>query len=278
MQVKFYKNVEAIYAKKGKNSKGANVDYGSVIFADDGSIYLKDTDKVHVYGGSSTLPDAYKKYLDSQISKEAQNALSVSISLSTSSCVVDKQPTSQQATLTVKYNGTNVDADQEPSGWTRTGTGVYIKNLKTVTDSSGDATVIYTIQSGEYKGLTVQKTASSKQMSLSYPAWYGVTASKDLDIAAITNLIPSATRIESNLSNNDYTWVNNLSTSAYGFILTRGSASASQAGISIISVIKSGIRVTSNGQDISGYTLYATDKSISAKGSAQKVSLSIRTA
>lgn len=61
-------------------------------------------------------------------------------------------------------------------------------------------------------------------------------------------------------------------------ILSRGTSTASQAGISIISVVKSGISITSNGVALDGYTLYATDKSIAANGSAQKVALSIRIA
>lgn len=277
MQVKFYKNVAKGNAEQGKNSSGAAVADGSVIFADDGKIYLKDTAGVTVYGAGS-MPEAYKNYLDGQLSAQASAALSASVSLSTPSCVADKLPSSQTATLTVTFNGKAVDLDEVPAGWSTVSgkQGVYAKNLADVKGNTGSVSVQYTVQSGDYKGITVKKTVSGKQMGVSYPAWYGVSASKSADVAQ--SFIATAIRTESNVSDGDYTWANSLDVSAYGLILSRGASTASQAGISIISIVKTGVSVESNGVTLGGYTLYATDKSIAAKGSAQKVALSIRTA
>lgn len=103
MQIKFYKNVPKQNAEQGKNANGVLVANGSVIFADDGKIYLKDASGITVYGTDS-MPEAYKKFLDQQLSSKAADLLSASISLSTPSCIADKLPAAQTATLTVKFN------------------------------------------------------------------------------------------------------------------------------------------------------------------------------
>ena len=272
MQVKFYKNVSKENAAQGKNSKGVVVADGSVIFAKDGKIYLKDTAGVTVYGADN-LPDAYKKYLDDQLLSVAQSKLKANITLSNSSCVADQLPASQTATLTITFDGKAVDADTVPATWSKTATGKYTKTLSNVKDSTGSASITYTVPSGDYKGLKVSTTAGAAQMHVSYPAWYGMSVSKDKSI--IAEFIKTATRTTAAVNNSDFTWTNNLSGSAYGIILTHGSATAKQAGISIIDTVATGLSVVSNGQTMTGYTMYATGKTIASHGSAQKVELKI---
>lgn len=273
MQIKFYKNVSKENAEQGKNRTGVTVDDGSVTFANNGKIYLKDDGSIKVYGGSD-MPEAYKKYLDDQLLSVASGKLKANISLSTSNCVADKLPASQVATLTITFDGKAVDADTVPATWTKSATGKYTKTLANVKDESGSATITYTVKSGDYSGLKVTKTAPSVRMGVSYPAWYGVSVSKDRSIVA--EFIKTATRTETSKTDSDFTWSNTLQNSAYGIILTHGSASAKQAGISILdNIIASDISVTSNGQNLTGYKMYATSKTIAAGGSAQKVELKI---
>lgn len=77
-----------------------------------------------------------------------------------------------------------MDLDEIPSGgWGRLSVGVYVKSLSTVKDSTGSMSVKYTVPSGDYKGITIQKAVSAKQMSISYPAWYGVSTNRSADVA-----------------------------------------------------------------------------------------------
>lgn len=110
-------------------------------------------------------------------------------------------------------------------------------------------------------------------MHVSYPAWYGMSVSKDKSV--IAEFIKTATRITTSLNQSDFTWANNLPNSAYGIILTHGGATAKQAGISIIDTVATGISVVSNGQTMPGYTMYATGKNVASNGSIQKVELKI---
>lgn len=272
MQVKFYKNVSKENAAQGKNSNGVVVADGSVIFATDGKIYLKDTAGITVYGADN-LPEAYKKYLDDQLLSVAQSKLKANITLSNSSCVADQLPASQVATLTITFDGQAVDADTVPATWSKNATGKYTKTLSNVKDSTGSATITYTVPSGDYKGLKVSTTAGAAQMRVSYPAWYGMSVSKDKSI--IAEFIKTATRTTTAVNNSDFTWSNSLSNSAYGIILTHGSATAKQAGISIIDTVATGLSVVSNGQTMTGYTMYATGKNVASNGSIQKVELKI---
>lgn len=272
MQVKFYKNVSKENAAQGKNSKGVVVADGSVIFATDGKIYLKDTAGVTVYGADN-LPEAYKKYLDDQLLSVAKSKLKASISLSNSSCIADQLPASQVATLIITFDGKAVDADTVPATWSKQATGKYTKTLSNVTDTTGSATITYTVPSGDYKGLKLTTTAGAAQMHVSYPAWYGMSVSKDKSV--IAEFIKTATRITTSLNQSDFTWANNLPNSAYGIILTHGGATAKQAGISIIDTVATGISVVSNDQTMPGYTMYATGKNVASSGSIQKVELKI---
>lgn len=272
MQIKFYKNVSEENAEQGKNRNGVLVDDGSVTFADNGKIYLKDDGSIKVYGADN-LPDAYKKYLDDQLLSVAQSKLKANISLSNSSCVADQLPASQIATLTITFDGQAVDADTVPATWSKSATGKYTKTLSNVKDSTGSATITYTVPSGDYKGLKVSTTAGAAQMRVSYPAWYGMSVSKDKSI--IAEFIKTATRTTTAVNNSDFTWSNSLSNSAYGIILTHGSATAKQAGISIIDTVATGLSVVSNGQTMTGYTMYATGKNVAQNGSIQKVELKI---
>lgn len=272
MQIKFYKNVSKENAEQGKNHNGVLVDDGSVTFADNGKIYLKDDGSIKVYGADN-LPDAYKKYLDDQLLSVAQSKLKANISLSNSSCVADQLPASQVATLTITFDGQAVDADTVPATWSKSATGKYTKTLSNVKDSTGSATITYTVPSGDYKGLKVSTTAGAAQMRVSYPAWYGMSVSKDKSI--IAEFIKTATRTTTAVNNSDFTWSNSLSNSAYGIILTHGNATAKQAGISIIDTVATGLSVVSNGQTMTGYTMYATGKNVASNGSIQKVELKI---
>lgn len=272
MQVKFYKNVSKENAAQGKNSNGVVVADGSIIFAKDGKIYLKDTAGVTVYGADN-LPEAYKNYLDDQLLSTAKSKLKATISLSHSSCVADKLPASQTATLSITFDGKAVNADTVPATWSQSTTGKYTKTLQNVKDSTGSATITYTVPDGDYKGLKLTTTAAAAQMHVSYPAWYGMSVSKDKSI--ISEFIKTATRTETSVNQSDFTWTNSLPNSAYGIILTHGNATAKQSGISILNTVATGISVVSNNQTMPGYTMYATSKTIASNGSAEKVELKI---
>lgn len=272
MQVKFYKNVSKENAAQGKDSNGVVVADGSIIFAKDGKIYLKDATGVTVYGADN-LPEAYKNYLDNQLLSTAKSKLKATISLSHSSCMADKTPASQTATLSITFDGKAVDADTVPATWSKSTTGKYTKTLQDVKDSTGSATITYTVPDGDYKGLKLTITAAAVQMRVYYPAWYGMSVSKDKSI--VNEFVKTATRKETTVNESDFTWTNSLPNSAYGIILTHGNATAKQAGISIIGIVDTGISVVSYNHTLPGYTMYATNKTIASNGSAEKVELKI---
>lgn len=267
-KIKFYKNVPYEQASKGQDANGNVVSDGSVIFCIDKKIYLKDNTGIRVYGAEE-MPAAYKNYLDSQLKNQADSKFSVGIQLSNSTGIADALPSSQTATLRIQFNGSYVNPNSDPAGWTKQSTGVYVKSLSPVTAGTGTTTVSYTVEDGDYQGLTVTKSASAT-MSVSYPIFIGMVANPTPSTINISDLERRTTKLQ----NAEYTWQNNLDTAGYGCIITKGNATATQAGISIISNTGSGT-VVSNGISMTGYKYYFTNKSVASMGQLDKVNITV---
>lgn len=93
-------------------------------------------DKVKLDGlNGSTLTDAEKTWIEGQL---FNSLFSGSISASPSSQTYNGSDYTVTFTLTTKYDGTLVDLDSVPSGWTKTGTGTYTKTA-TVSASTGSS-------------------------------------------------------------------------------------------------------------------------------------------
>lgn len=267
-KIKFYKNVPYEYASKGQDANGNVVNDGSVIFCIDKKIYLKDSTGIRIYGAEE-MPAAYKNYLDSQLKNQADAKFNVAIQLSNSTGFADALPSSQTATLRVQFNGSYVNPNSDPAGWTKQSTGVYVKSLSPVTASTGTTTVSYTVEDGDYQGLTVTKSTSAS-MTVSYPIFIGMVASPTPSTIKMSDLERRTTKFQ----NAEYTWENNLDTAGYGCIITRGNATATQAGISIIYNPGSGT-IISNGVQMTDYKYYFTSKSVAPMGQLDKVNITV---
>lgn len=135
------------------------------------------------------------------VQEEAFDSLFVvSIARSASSAVFSGSSYTVTWTLTAKYDGTLVDLDSTPSGWTKSSTGTYTKTT-TVTSStgssvsSGSASCTYTDTS---TGVTGTKTASSVSCTnVKYSYIYITTESSisslnDVDFTSATQMNASS--------------------------------------------------------------------------------------
>lgn len=102
----------------------------------------------------NVLSDSEKEWIEEQLFSEL---FTVSISRSASSHVWDGEEYTVTWTLTAKYDGTLVDLDSTPSGWTYSSTGTYTKT-STITSSTGSSVSSGSV-SCTYNGNS--KTASS---------------------------------------------------------------------------------------------------------------------
>lgn len=126
----------------------------------------------------------------------------------------------------IKFNDSYVtptnEADVLAAGWSRVDVGRYSKSLTSGSGNVGAQVFTYTVESGDYAGITVSK--SSKQMSISavYPIFYGfypTNVATDLATA-----VGTLTRSVSKYTMTDGVLTNNLNEVAYYWVLTHNSA------------------------------------------------------
>mgnify|MGYP006988832844 CR=1 FL=1 len=152
------------------------------------------------------LTSAQKAWINSQmadaLAEEAKSKFSVSTATSgTSSYSVDALASATMTvTVTTKFDGVAVDCDSTPSGWTRTGTGIYARSVTSTDGSSASvsaATFTYTPQSGTYQDLTVSKPSAAKSIAVTTPFYYG-WADSALTATGVATAIAGLTRKDAN--------------------------------------------------------------------------------
>lgn len=132
-----------------------------------------------------------------------------------------------KVTHTLRYNGTLVDANSTPNGWTKENTGVYTATLTDSNRTLTGPTFNYDVKEGDYAGITAVKAGATKSISVVNPAWYGFSTSNNAnDIATV---IGSLTRITSNYSASKIT--NNSSSNGYFWMVTKNSATIKEMGL-----------------------------------------------
>ena len=209
-----------------------------------------------------------------ELQEKANSLWVISPTTSGQNYMVDEAAsTTMTVTVKTRFNGTLVDCDSTPSGWTRTATGTY---QRSVTGASGTVagSFTYTISGGTYDGLTVT-ASSSASISKTYPCFYGFAASASA--ADIATVIPTLTRWIGSLTPTA-ALNNQLATAGYFWIVTRGSATATQLGSSILRAAVTGVSFTSTRNSditLSGYKVYITTNSAAAGGKFDNVALSI---
>ena len=165
--------------------------------------------------------------------------------------------TTMTVTVTTRFNGTLVDCNTTPSGWTRTATGTYTRSVSGASGTVPAATFGYTVVGGTYDGLTVSKSSSAKSITVTYPAWYGFSPTADfatLDLSALT-------RRTSNLGTTS-TVTNATGNGCYLWIVTHGSASATSMNLNILATINSSASFPSPDDadiSLSGYKVYRSN-------------------
>lgn len=172
--------------------------------------------------------------------------------------------TTMTVTVTTKFNGTAVDCNATPSGWTKTGTGTYTRSVTGASGSVASATFTYTISGGTYDGLTVSKNSSAKSITVSYPAWHGFTTSNDA--ADLATVLSSLTRVTS-FSSTTGALHNPLAAEAYYWIVTHNNATLTDTMTgNMLNASVNGQSITSNGITLSGYKVFISRASAAAGG------------
>lgn len=174
----------------------------------------------------------------------------------------DRQKT-MTVTVTTKFFDTFVDS-VIPQGWNGSN-GAYTKDVTATTSSQTiqSATFTYTPSSGDYKDITVTYKSSAKTLSVIYPAYYGLISSnnKDTILGQANNLTGRKT---SSYSNSNEEVLNISGEDKWFCILTRGTASAKQLGMSILTDSPyTNCSFYRNGFEMQGYKLYVSKNPIS---------------
>lgn len=234
------------------------------------------------------LTEAQKTWINSQMDTERQeeaNAL-YSVTTSTTGTTTYYTDTTEQASMSavvnvvLAFNGTSgLGAASIPSGWSEVTDGTGTKYTKSISyGTSAAATAFtYTIPDSDtnYGGLSVTKNSTAKSISSINPAYWGMATTND--VANINSFIGNLTRATSSVSGTQ-SIPNNTGTTAYFVIVTKGSATATQIGQTILNAPTTGISFTSpqNGAiTMSGYKVYFSTNSIAAGATLANVALNI---
>lgn len=133
-----------------------------VVNIDNDTIKQNDDNELYTV---NALSDSEKAWIEEQL---FDTLFTVSISRSASSVVFSGSSYTVTWTLTCQYDGTNVDLDSTPSGWTWSSTGVYTKTT-TVTSSTGSS-------------------VSSGSVSCTYTSSTGTSGTKTASSVSCTNI------------------------------------------------------------------------------------------
>ncbi|MBE6331694.1 MAG: hypothetical protein E7070_05260 [Bacteroidales bacterium] len=230
----------------------------------------------HTPAQTAAIDWAVRKRAD-ELQEQANSLWAVATTTSGQNYIADEVAlTAMTVTVTTRFNGTLTDCDSTPSGWTRTATGTYQRSLTTAAGGTvASASFTYTISGGTYDGLTVTKSSSAKSITVTFPCFYGFAASANA--ADIDTVIPTLTRRTSALTQTA-ALNNQLATAGYFWIVTRGSATATQLGSSILRAAVTGVSFNStqnSGITLSGYKVYISTNSAAAGGKFDNVALNI---
>lgn len=166
-----------------------------------GKIYVDtSTNKTYRWGGSSLieisscdLTTAEKSWIEDQL---FDSLFTCTISASPSSGVYSGTDSTVTYTLTTKYDGTLVDLDETPSGWTKSSTGTYtktatVRNSTSASINSGSVTCTYNYKS---------KTASAAYYTnTKYSYMY---YSQNESISALDDVLADPSIVQLSTSNN----------------------------------------------------------------------------
>lgn len=183
--------------------------------------------------------------------------------------------TTMVVTVTVKFDNVKVDADETPSGWTRTSTGTYTKSVTGASGSVTAAEFSYTPTSGQFEGITVAKNSTQKNISAINPIFYGFATTNDQ--AQLASVIGTLTRRTTRLQQ-VADLANNTGGVAYYWILTKSTATATQLGSTILNAPipnKSFTSTQNPSITMTGYNLYISTLNCAAGGKITNVTLTI---
>lgn len=217
-----------------------------------------------------------KNKMQAELYDTALSLYDISTSASNTSYYTDVQASTEMVvTATITFDGQNVDADETPDGWTRVSEGVYTNTLDSSSGRVSAQEFTYTPNGGVYDGIELTKSSQQKSITAINPVYWGMATSdvySDLE-EQISNL----TRVTSNVSQS-VSIVNPHQESAYLWILTKNSASATQLGFSILNEPTNNVSFTSTENPsitMEGYRLYISNKSAGAEMSFDNVELTI---
>lgn len=183
--------------------------------------------------------------------------------------------TTMTVTVTVKFDGSSVDADTTPTGWTRTALGTYTKSITGASGSIDASEFAYTPESGDYAGITVAKNSEAKAIAVTNPIYFGfVTTNDHTQLASVIESLTRQTARKQQTAN----LTNSNNAPAYYWILTKSTATATQLGATILNAPVSGKSFTSTQNPaitMQGYNLYISTNSCAPNGSFDDVALTI---
>lgn len=163
----------------------------------------------------------------------------------------------------LRFDGSPVDADATPSGWTRTGTGTYRRVLSSPGTVAAQAWS-YT-PGGVYGTQTVTKNSAARSLNAIYPAYWGIFPSNDAmgDIASVVADICAQHRITANMPQTVVEIPNPTENECYLWIVTHGSATAMPEAFDISMLRdpvtgKSFVSPVEPGITMSGYKAYVS--------------------
>ena len=179
--------------------------------------------------------------------------------------------------VTTKFDGSLVNADT-PTGWTHASTGTYKRTLSSASGSIPSATFNYVVSDSypDYAGLSVSYDSVARSIATVYPAYHGYV---NANVTSLTGIIQelSSTRLSVGF-NKTLTLTNNTGISAYYWILTHGSATATQFTSNILnSPTENNTFISPKNPNITlnGYKLYRTTNTIARNGKLDDVALKI---
>ena len=218
--------------------------------------------------GAGLMPDAQKEWvaakMRAELYDEAMSKFSVATSGSASYVADEADGTTLTVKVTLTFDGTAVDADSEPNGWSKTPnkTGEYTKSVSGASGTISAQSFSYTPSSGKYNGIGLTKSSEEKSIAVIYPIWYGFIDSGNANDFA--NKFASLTRKADGDYSHTGKFTNTANKTAWFWALTHNTASAVDkfTGEMFSSAVSK--TVSSSGYTLENYKLYITKKNAPA--------------
>lgn len=232
------------------------------------------------------LTDVQKSYLNGILGDDKQKKLQALFSIGDSygqtsywsDTTLDADKTTTR-TITIKFDGQVVEPTTSGnlSQYTKKSTGVYTRAITTASSAPATGTITYKVPAGTYANgtivvsatdnITVSGSLGAVGISTSNAAYYGFSASKDVD--NVNSVIKNLTRITSAISNKDNMkgkFTNNSGADAYIWIITKGESDMLSMGLPALNNAVTGKTITSPvNEEISmnGYKIYIQKNAMS---------------